>query len=135
MGVELYWFGMGRNWIERSDIMYVLKDVTVFDLNNPNCKIKNSIQEICDMFVDGTVPVVQNIVFEEDEKFLKEYSKLIIGIIRNARVLNDTIIIGDISIKNDNIKLKGLLKNYETQGYFDKNEEYVVESIHGVEIE
>lgn len=109
-----------------------IKNVKVFDMNNPNINTLNSIEDIKDMFILNNIPIVKYIT--ENNNTIDFNRQKYIGVITNPIIYN-TDIIGDCLIYDENENINGEFVNYEVQGKFVNNDrDYLINSIMSVEI-
>lgn len=83
--------------------MYVLEDVKVFDMNNPNCVFRTKIEKVKDMIVD--CPICRYKTFGGNE---------VIGIIKEPYIREENIF-AKCYIYDDNNKIYGNLVNYTVE--------------------
>lgn len=99
--------------------MYLLKNVKVFDKNNPHFTIKQTNEEILNLFMEDRVPILKNELPAESEEWK------IIGFVSNDRdfVFIESELFADAWVRDEYKDAK--FKNYEVQVEHCGNDIYI----------
>lgn len=110
----------------------VYSNIKVFDINNPNCKIKN-INEICSLISDNKIPIVNKIYDFKKDKLFKTEDIEVIGYVMGVDEVLDGEYYGRVAIFNGK-SFEGKFINYCISGEVLSNNEFFIDKIDSIQI-
>lgn len=105
-----------------------ISNIVVFDLDNPNCTISNTAEQIISMFQNTSVPIVNNIYDFQNHKLIKMDDENICGVVVRATHNIENLIYGDIILYKDGTDDKRM-KNYQISGEYNKDGSFKIDKI------
>lgn len=105
-----------------------ISNIVVFDLDNPNCTISNTAEQIISMFQNTSIPIVNNIYDFQNHKLIKMDDENICGVVVRATHNIENLIYGDIILYEDGTDDKRM-KNYQISGEYNKDGSFKIDKI------